>query len=93
MTTPSTPARVEGTLDPVLAKPIVSTLCMECHEPMSPERAAHFSYCHRCVHEAVETIIKHTRKLERMANAAVRGDRKAGVPCTGVVGGLNQEEK
>ena len=26
------------------------------------------------------------------ANPAVRGDRKAGVPCTGVVGSLNQED-
>ncbi len=29
--------------------------------------------------------------LIEMPNPAVRGDRKAGVPCTGVVGSPNQE--
>jgi hypothetical protein len=39
-----------------------------------------------------------TYQLEKWAakfdssNPAVRGDRKAGVPCTGVVGSLNQED-
>ena len=72
-----TAAGVKLDSTPLLAKPIVSTLCMECHKPMSQERAGHFSYCDRCVHDAVETIIKYARKLERMANAAHQPPPKA----------------
>ena len=35
---------------------------------------------------------RNKKRAVRSSNPAVRGDRKAGVPCTGVVGSLNQED-
>ena len=50
----------------------------------------------RCLLEASKAVERQkweqASRILDIANQAVRGDRKAGVPCTGVVGSLNQED-
>lgn len=73
MTTPSTPARVEGTLDPLLAAEIAKAIAAEFYLMRSV-----FEPCHLDDDDA-ETALREI--ILRTANASVRGG--AAAPCPG----------